>query len=65
MYYLGRDWKKGREEGLAEGRTQGFLEGQAREIIDMGLAYGLSKNDILKQLHKEIKNIRAGSKEIF
>jgi hypothetical protein len=57
--------EKGREEGREEGHTQGLLEGRARGIIDMGLEYGLSENDILKQLQKKLKISAQEAKEYF
>ena len=56
---------EGHAQGLLEGHTQGLLEGQARGIIDMGLEYGLSKNDILKQLQKKLKISAQEAKEYF
>lgn len=57
--------KEGHTQGLLEGHTQGLLEGQAWGIIDMGLEYGLSKNDILKQLQKKLKISAQKAKEYF
>ena len=57
--------KKGRDVGREEGHTQGLLEGRARGIIDMGLEYGLSENDILKQLQKKLKISAQEAKEYF
>lgn len=47
MTLLMRD-NKMREEGRVEGR----IEGSAKEIVEMGLEFGLSESEILSRLQK-------------
>ena len=43
-----------RIEGKIEGKLEGKLEGRAMEIIEMGIEFGLSENDILERLQKKL-----------
>nr|WP_302111434.1 Rpn family recombination-promoting nuclease/putative transposase [uncultured Acetatifactor sp.] len=50
--------EEGREEGLIEGREEGRAEGRAEEIIDSGLEFKLSEEEILGRLQKKL-NIKS------
>ena len=43
-----------RKEGLEQGLKTGRIEGQARGIVELGLEFGLSKEDILKKLEDKL-----------
>ena len=42
------------EETRLEGVREGLIEGQARGIVELGLEFGLSKEDILKKLEDKL-----------
>ena len=46
-----RDWKA---EGEAKGRAEGKAEGEAKGIIELGIDFGLSENDILARLQNKL-----------
>ena len=46
-------------------REEGRIEGSAKEIVEMGLEFGLSESEILSRLQKKL-NIKLGkARELF
>ena len=46
--------KESRAEGEAKGKIEGKLEGEAKGIVEIGLDFGLSENDILIRLQMKL-----------
>ena len=56
---------QGIEQGIAQGIEQGIEQGNAQGIIEMGIEYGLSEQDILERLQKKLNISLSKAQEYF
>ena len=57
--------EQGIEQGIAQGIEQGIEQGNAKGIIEMGIEYGLSEQDILERLQKKLNISLSKAQEYF
>ena len=46
--------RRGRREGERRGRREGEVKGRAREIVETGFEFAMSKEDIIKRLQSKL-----------
>ena len=58
-------WLDGKAEGLIMGKAEGLIMGKAETLVETGLEFGLTKEDIIQRLQNKLNVSLSEAQEYF